>query len=162
MSEVWKPVCGYQGWYEVSRTGLVRSVDRITSNGRLRRGKTLSPITTQHGYLVVNLNRNGTSKQRFIHELVLESFVGPKPIGMVCCHGVQGQQVNCVENLSYKTQAENLGPDRNRDRDYTSKQTGVHFNKPKNKWEVKVRGKYLGTFQSEQEAIDLARTKYGY
>lgn len=85
-TEIWKPVTGYEGLYEVSDHGRVRSLDRRDRMGRFYKGRVLRPRRLKHGYLRVNLCFNGSSEARYVHRLVLEAFVGPCPEGMQACH----------------------------------------------------------------------------
>ena len=79
MKEEWKPVVGYEGWYEVSNLGQIRSVDRyITySNGstRLQKGIILKPNNDKYGYPVVCLIQNGKRRIGKIHRLVATAFL---------------------------------------------------------------------------------------
>ena len=115
MNEVWHPVVGYEGFYEVSDQGRVRSVDRITTsfNGkafyqRTIRSKVLKPL---HGtrYLHVALHKNGAQATKTIHTLVAEAFLGPRPTDQQVRHGPAGRYCNALANLSYGTAVENAG-----------------------------------------------------
>lgn len=110
MGERWLPVPGYEGLYEVSDMGNVRSAcaRRGTRKGRLLRpgGKT---------QLSVVLHRDGAGKTRLVAHLVLEAFEGPRPPGMQTRHGPRGRLDNRRANLSYGTPAQNQGEDRVRD-----------------------------------------------
>lgn len=78
--EVWRSVKGWEGWYEVSDQGRVRSLDRVveTKKGpRHRQGSVLRPVRHRRGALYVNLSRNGEMKQARVARLVAEAFVGP-------------------------------------------------------------------------------------
>lgn len=105
--ERWLPIPGYEGSYEVSDRGRVRSLDRIVvrSDGREIRckGKVLSQGVHPKGYLGVRL----CGKTKKVHRLVLEAFVGPCPDGMECCHnnGIPGD--NKLTNLRWGTRIEN-------------------------------------------------------
>lgn len=75
MNEVWRDVAGYEGLYEVSSLGHVRSLDRIGSNGRHLKEKKLKPRKNSRGYLYVNLYRKGKGKTMIIHRLVSKAFI---------------------------------------------------------------------------------------
>lgn len=111
MSETWKPVPDYEGWYEVSDLGRVRSVDRVATNRPgvvIRcRGVLLRPRVNTTGYLEVTLQRNGTRRHVGIHRLVLAAFVGPCPEGMEGCHGDGDKENNAVSNLRWDTRSAN-------------------------------------------------------
>jgi hypothetical protein len=115
--EVWNPVVGDEGSYEVSDLGRVRSLDRtIVRSSKLgklhsvpRRGGFLKPGLNRRGYRYVNL-RGGT---RTIHRLVLQAFVGPAPEGHEAAHWDGNRQNNKLSNLRWATRAANQG-DRHR------------------------------------------------
>jgi hypothetical protein len=106
MTERWLPVVGYEGLYEVSDHGRVRSMDRICESGRLRRGRLLAcPIDVKGaGYRFVNLSRNWKAKKSNVHVLVLEAFVGPRPSERhEACHK-DGDRANAaLQNLRWDT-----------------------------------------------------------
>ena len=80
--EIWKDIEGYEGLYEVSNFGNVRSVDRIVtcSNGkkRLRKGRILKPAKQKNGYLFCILYKNSKPKLCKVHRLVAAAFI-PNP-----------------------------------------------------------------------------------
>lgn len=108
MTEVWLPVVGYEGIYEVSSIGRVRSIDRISSSGSRLKGKLMTPFSTPHGYLRVGLCRDGKTKTTLVHPLVLEAFVGPRPKGADCRHLNDVPDDNRVENLRWGSRSMNL------------------------------------------------------
>ena len=77
-SEIWKDVAGYEGFYQVSNKGNVRSVDRRDLRGHRRGGRILKPTYDKDGYLRVTLCKNGKHKTKKVHRLVAESFI-PNP-----------------------------------------------------------------------------------
>ncbi|MEA3250130.1 MAG: NUMOD4 domain-containing protein [Pseudomonadota bacterium] len=107
MSTEWKSPNGFEGLYEVSNTGLVRSLDRIDSIGRRRKGGLLAPRMSK-GYGSVVLHKDGVRYNWKIHALVLHVFVGPRPDGAVCRHLNGNQSDNNVCNLAYGTQMDNV------------------------------------------------------
>ncbi|NBT76718.1 MAG: hypothetical protein EBT15_12290 [Betaproteobacteria bacterium] len=109
--EKWLPVVGWEGLYSVSNLGRVRSEPRLVTrcNGRKYplKGKMLSPTTNSWGYMQVGLRRPGYEKKVHVHQLVAESFIGPRPVGQETRHGAGGKLDNRLVNLSYGTHAEN-------------------------------------------------------
>lgn len=94
----WRPVTGYEGYYEVSDHGDVRRAGRseVLKGGRLK-----------GGYRCVNLSVNGSAHSRRVHALVMSAFVGPRPEGMVVCHNNGIPHDNRLSNLRYDTTAAN-------------------------------------------------------
>ena len=109
--EQWKPVNGYEGIYEVSSHGRVRSLDRTVtySGGRVRRykGKVRRTPLNQNGYPRVNLSRQGKDQTRYVHSLVAETFIGSRPEGMEVCHNDGDSTNNHLDNLRYDTSSDN-------------------------------------------------------
>ena len=110
--ETWKPVPGYEGQYEVSDFGRVKSVDRtcLGKDGReeLHRGRLLKPQKMKNGYLEVYLCNGSARKHRTIHSLVAEAFLGPRCKNYDVLHADGNRENNSIENLRYDTRAENL------------------------------------------------------
>jgi len=114
MEEVWKAVPGYEGLYEVSNRGQVRSLDRevLYSNGykRIHKGKTLKP-KHDYGYPRVMLQGHGKKVTVSVHILVLTSFVRPRKPHEETRHLNGVRHDNRLENLAWGTPKEN-GADR--------------------------------------------------
>lgn len=109
--ERWLPVVGYEGLYEVSDRGQVKSLERSVrcrEGIRLVRERILKPNTQRTGYRTVLLSVEGRKKTRSIHQLVLEAFVGPRPARMVACHNDGVPDNNHLANLRWDTQSNNL------------------------------------------------------
>lgn len=109
---IWKPVKGYDGIYEVSDTGLVRSCERVVydsyhKTSKLYGGKLLNPTLNEKGYLQVTLN-NKTQKTYGIHRLVAGAFISNPNNYPVVNHIDENKQNNNVENLEWCTQKQNL------------------------------------------------------
>ena len=107
MSEKWLPIVGYEGFYEVSDCGRVRSVTRTLSNGHKWRGRVRKTHNNPSGYPSVNLSRDGKYKTKNIHRMVLEAFCGPAPMGMDCCHNDGNPENNMLKNLRWASRSEN-------------------------------------------------------
>lgn len=109
--ERWKWVVGYEGYYQVSDQGRVRSVDRIVSfeDGRVRRfpGRLLKlKRHNQYGYPLAAICRGPEKRWRTVHQLVMEAFVGPCPPGKEIRHKQRNLRP-ALSNLRYGTRAEN-------------------------------------------------------
>lgn len=102
MVEQWKAVVGYEGLYEVSNIGRVKS---------LRTDKVLSPWKNKDGAtdrLYVSLYKNRIRMHRTVHSLLMEAFVGPRPEGHNVLHKDGNASNNVLHNLRYGTQSENI------------------------------------------------------
>jgi len=106
MSIEWRDIPGYEGFYQVSNAGQVRSLDRTVSRNNgvplPLKGKELQ-LGTSRGYLHVRL-LGRTCK---VHQLILRTFVGPRPDGMDVRHLNGDKRDNRLENLTYGTRSEN-------------------------------------------------------
>lgn len=96
-TEKWLPVVGYEGIYEVSDHGRVR-----TSAGRIRR---LS--VKKSGHVKISLYRGGVEHTMHVHTMVLEAFISPRPDGLVACHENGDPADNRVKNLRWDTYSSN-------------------------------------------------------
>lgn len=105
MDERWRPVVDYEGLYEVSDRGRVRSL-RFGRWGT--RQRILRPWTNPDGYKVVELCRRPGSTDKRVHCLVLESFIGPRPDGFYGCHNDGNPSNNHLGNLRWDTPSSNL------------------------------------------------------
>ena len=111
MIEEWRPIEGYEGLYEVSSYGRVRSLDRYVKNGcsyRLHKGKVLSLLKGEYGYLQVNLHCNGKMYKKYVHRLVAETFL-PNPDNLPeVNHKDEDKSNNRVDNLEWCNRKYNL------------------------------------------------------
>ena len=97
-TEIWKDVSGYEGLYRISNYGKVKS---YPGNGP--RTEQLKPYKMKCGYLRFSLYKNKLKKTYLAHRLVLQTFVGPCPHGMVGCHNDGIRDNNFVGNLRWDT-----------------------------------------------------------
>lgn len=105
MDEIWKPVKGFEGLYEVSNLGRVRSLDRKVRNRggfALKKGKILSDAAVSgHGYRKVGLWKDNMGTNALVHRLVAEAFI-PNPDNLPeVNHKDENPRNNCVENLEW-------------------------------------------------------------
>lgn len=105
ISQEWRPIPNYEGIYEVSNFGNVRSLDRVV-NGRSGgyskiKGKTLTPIKNCGGYLRVNLCSERGRKAEFVHRLVAKAFIENFDNLPEVNHKDENKENNNVENLEW-------------------------------------------------------------
>ena len=101
--------------YQISSEGELGSY--FSTNGRTRSEmRLLTPQIDKDGYVRYALiTDNGERVNRFVHHLVLEAFVGPRPLGLVARHGPNGIRDNSVDNLCWGTHQQNTSIDKLRD-----------------------------------------------
>ena len=155
LQEEWKAITGYEGLYEISNFGRVKSLNRLDSMGRVVE----ETIKAQHigttGYPAITLNKDGKKKTKVVHQLVAESFLGHIPDSY---NGV----INHIDNIKTNNRLDNLEVVSSRYNTQYSKSTeGVY--ERRNKFEVYVRidGKktYLGSYASKEEALKVRNKK---
>jgi hypothetical protein len=109
--EQWKAVVGYEGLYEASNLGNIRSIDRvaISNNGRTRalKGKVLVQVTTPDGYKRTQLNKDGKGKMYFSHRIVAEAFIENNDNLPQVNHIDGDKSNNIVTNLEWISRSDN-------------------------------------------------------
>ena len=109
-NEIWKPIPGFNDWYEASSLGRIRSKPRVIhqSNGNKqhRKGAILKPGTAK-GYKMVVLCVDGKRKSVTVHSVVALAFLGPREPGIQVRHKDGTRDNNKVSNLEYGTRSEN-------------------------------------------------------
>lgn len=169
-NEIWKDIIGYEGIYQISNKGNVKSLKRIVKQDtgygkkykRILKEKILKANLDTNGYLYVNLTLNKIKKPYRIHHLVADNFLPIKRNGMklVVDHIDRNKTNNNVENLRIVTQSVNI---RNSDRcdnakcrNKIFKSKGYYYNTKMNKFVVQFKHKkiryYLGAFDYEEDA----------
>lgn len=97
--EFWAAVVGYEGDYEVSTMGRIRS---------LKTDRQLATKVSQQGYLCVHLWRDNKRTTAVVHRIVTAAFLGPRPQGLEVCHN-DGDKLNAsLSNLRYDTRRSNI------------------------------------------------------
>jgi hypothetical protein len=110
--EKWRPVLNYETEYEVSDHGNVRSLARKVKHPQGLAQLLAQPIrqhpNSKSGHMMVSLCRDAHCVKRYVHQLVLEAFVGPMPDGKEGCHNDGNPANNHVSNLRWDTRAGNM------------------------------------------------------
>ena len=156
--EIWKDIPGYEGYYQASNLGRVKSLARsvLCKNGTIMtfKDRILKPqIST--GYGRVNLCKNGTCKYILVSQVVAMAFLGHKRCGLklVVDHIDNNPLNDKLENLQIITNRQNVSKDR---KGGTSKYTGVFWDKYYKRWKsyitINAKQKYLGSFKDEYKA----------
>ena len=166
--EAWTSVVGYEGIYEVSSFGNVRSVDRvITYKNGLRvpyKGEPKSQVTDKYGYNYVSLYENQKHKQGMVHRMVAQAFI-PNPEKRPQVNHIDGDKLNnSLENLEWVTPQENIAH---------AKETGLlegvsgegHYKSKLREGDVKEireRSKNGETYQSLADDFDVVKSTIGF
>lgn len=107
--EEWRDIKGYEGLYQVSNFGRVRSLNRMDSIGRQRQGRILKPSSNEWGYPHVVLSKNGKHKTVRVHRLVAIAFL-PNPDNLPeVNHKDENKYNNHVNNLEWCNHQYNNG-----------------------------------------------------
>lgn len=107
--EIWKDIKGYEGLYQVSNLGRVKSLNRYVNSGLKnqkkvkKKGRVLRPANNIHGYLFVTLQKNRRKEIKTVHRLVAETF-NPQQVN----HIDGNKHNNNLNNLEWCTQKYNI------------------------------------------------------
>ena len=163
--EEWRDVPNYEGYYQASNFGRVRSLDRTIefSDGRKRfyKGRIIKGSITKDGYKQTGLSINGIGRNFTFSQIVAMTFLEHEPSGvtMVVDHINGDISDNRVENLRIVTNRANVSTCFRSDRDsFTSEYVGSHWSKSASKWQALIRHNgvqtNLGYYDTEIEASD--------
>jgi hypothetical protein len=151
MQEVWKPVLGYEGIYEVSNLGRVKSLPRYNT---IKKERILNPNENGCGYLKLSLSNNKI-ETKYVHILVAESFLGynAKKGFIVVDHIDNNTTNNNLSNLRIISHTENL----TRGNRSNSKNYNI-YKITDNKYRVIINSKHIGYYLTLEEAINKRDT----
>lgn len=108
MTEIWKDVVGYEGFYQVSNLGRVKSVGKYDRLGRYHKERIKSTADNGNGYLIVNLKHNGKQQMKTVHRLVAEAFM-INPHNYCDINHIDGDKKNNhLDNLEFCTHSSNM------------------------------------------------------
>lgn len=147
MEEIWKDIEGYEGLYQVSNLGRVKSLKRDITNTNYGvahiKEKILKPRDDGKGYVRVVLYKNNQKKQFKIHRLVAKAFIS-NPENKATVNHINGNKShNTVGNLEWCTNKENI---------YHAFKTGLIQKKNKSIVQMDLNGNVLNEFESLCEA----------
>ena len=153
--EIWKDIEGYEGIYQISNFGNVKSLSRYINNKHntlsLTKEKIMKLCNDKDGYRLVSLIKNNNAKTCRVHFLVAKAFLKFKNNeSYVIDHINNIKGDNRVSNLQYISFRENVSKDSNNKYNFL----GVYKNGKKFSAKIVIDGvrKYLGTFNSPEEA----------
>ena len=112
MKETWKDIRDYEGIYQISNLGRIKSLSRKTkrknNSYRIIKEKILKPEVVHTGYLMINLSKNSKTKKKFIHRLVAQAFLKEYNEKLQVNHIDGNKQYNIWTNLEMVTPSENV------------------------------------------------------
>jgi len=111
MEEEWRDIKGWEGSYQASNFGRIRSVDRFVKDKKdfqkKIKGKIINPSMGTHGYLSISLYNNGISKTYTVHKIIAITFIEPIR-GKNFINHIDGNKINNhLSNLEHVTRSEN-------------------------------------------------------
>ncbi len=149
-AEIWKPVVGYEGLYEVSNLGRVRTFHPKENNAILR------PYRMKNGYLQLCLYKGKISCKKYVHRLVAEAFV-ENPDGKAQVNHIdENKENNASDNLTWTTSAENLAYGSRKEKQKTTFEQNGKLLKTVDCYSK--NGELLRTYKSIKEAAALTCT----
>ena len=111
MKENWKDIKGYEGLYQCSTYGNIRSLDRyvyeLSGKKQFRKGQIIVPRKNKNGYLQLTLNKNAKRKMVYVHRIVAETFIENSNNNLVVNHKDGNKLNNNVDNLEWCSYSEN-------------------------------------------------------
>lgn len=159
--ECWVDIPDYEGCYQVSNKGRIRSLKKWCVNERkyIDFIKVLTPMNNGNGYLYVFLYKQQKRKRFYIHRLVATMFLEKELNKDIINHKDYNKQNNCVDNLEWCTQKENINHSiKNMEKPHNTKISKItnekYIRKKKYNYELTIRGKYQGVFKTLEEAIE--------
>ena len=100
-NECWKDVVGYEGLYQVSTFGRVKSLERISPQGKLLKERIMKPDKTKYGYLRIHLCKDGTKKWYSVHRLVAQAWLKPVSGKNIVNHLDEVKDSNHYSNIEW-------------------------------------------------------------
>lgn len=164
--ENWKDIKGYEGFYQVSNLGRVRSLERdvYCQNGIVRHmeEKILVQCLCGDGYPLVNLCKNGKKKNMLVHRLVAEAFLQNPENKPMVNHKNENPLNNCVDNLEWCTASYNINYGTRNERMIQNRRSYKLGNHPKAKQVFCVElNKKFDCIASAQEELGIDRSCIG-
>ena len=148
--EIWRDIEGYEGLYQVSNLGRVKSLSRRDRLNRVIQEKILKPFFNRDGYLNVKLYKEGKRKQSKVHRLVAQAFISNPDNKSQVNHRDEDKTNNKVENLEWVTSKENNNYGTRNERMAKSLQNHKQTSKPI--YGINIKTNERIEFPSTQEA----------
>lgn len=157
MKEIWKDIKNYEGYYQVSNLGRVRSLPRYDSNNHRLKGRILK-TTIRSGYYNLNLSKGNKRKSYQVHRLVAMAFIPTDDYSLFINHIDINRLNNKVSNLEWCTQKENVNHSsfkmrhRKKITKSNTNERYIHYRKNYNNYELTIDKRYYGKYKTLEEA----------
>lgn len=143
--EIWKDIIGYEGLYQVSNFGRVKSMHKA-------KHIIVKISKNNNGYMCFNLNKNNRHKHARLHRIIAQAFI-PNPENKSQVNHIDGDKLNnSIDNLEWVNNRENLTHFKSKI-NKSSKYTGVSYNKVNNNYfsciQINGKTKYLGSYKTD-------------
>ncbi len=153
MEVIWKDIQGFEGIYEISNNGMVRSIPR---NGTVCQPKIIKDRYGVNGYRIITLSKNNKQSTHKIHRLVAKNFVENPHLYNEVDHIDGVRDNNIFTNLRWCNRRQNMISSRKMFKNKKSKYVGVSFVESRNRWvsyiKINSKSKTIGWFKTEEEA----------
>lgn len=152
-NEIWKDVVGYEGLYQVSNLGRIKSLDRyVEYPNYIKRinGRIMSQQDNSKGYLMVNLSLNGFTKKLYVHRLLAEAFIPNLANKVEVNHIDLNKKNNIISNLEWCTKKENMR--------HAHKNGAIKYTKV---YQYSINGEYEQEFNSLLDASIFHKIRSG-
>lgn len=151
-NEIWKDVVGYEGLYQVSNLGRVKSLPRIVKNGKIYRRvneRIMANLRAHNGYIKAYLKRFGKGVNKSIHRMVAEAFI-PNPLNLPQVNHIDEDKTNNrVENLEWCTAKHNTC--------YGTRPKRIAAKNSKPVFQFSLDGGFLREFESVKVAAETLK-----
>lgn len=113
MKVIWKSIPNYEGYYEASNVGMIRSIDRVVEKGKYKtpsqvKGNIMSPYIDRDGYMRVSMYKDGIRRNEKVHSIIAKTFIDNPLSKETVNHIDENKLNNTVENLEWMTNSENV------------------------------------------------------
>jgi hypothetical protein len=155
VQEIFKDIPNFEGVYQISNLGRVKSLSRTCFDGRKVRERFLKPSKNARRYLTVRLCKNGLPNTFQVHQLVAMAFLNHVPCGFkrVVNHINFNISDNRLENIEVVTNRQNCNQKHLKS---SSKYVGVYYKKELDKWRAQIqinrKSVHLGYYNNEYDA----------
>ena len=153
-NEIWKPVVGYEGLYEVSNYGRIRSVDRVVfqqGRNQLYRGRIMATFINNSGYEAIRLSKGNKKKGMLIHRIVAEAFLPNPNSHPYVNHKDETKTNNSADNLEWCSLEYNVN--------YGTSTRRRSIKMGKRIYAYSLKGEFLATYFSIREAERVTGVK---